>query len=595
MLIAPVWTSEGIETVQVDTAKLTKLPYGHVDYFKMEQNHVLMPIRRLLSTRARADGVPNACGYMKQAAAGEIEKREPVVIERRGGSTVVVEGNSTFINALYSGWPDIPCRLIETSPSVEGFSPGGVTLEMDVAMAEAREFMERYDTPYHELLGDMVSAAQEAARAVGKETVFEIYTRKKKQIHRDTKDVIKIAGKLIEKRAENRDFQLREMVDIVGATVVVYYSDRIGLFLDVFESRLAEYKLALEPYEVTGGGTVLEKIHREKGYHATHVKVVSTDSMRPRLKAEVQVKTMLHDAWGAKLHDLTYKPGSVLDPKLKALMESFGNSLQAIEVQSETLRDAILEGTRPLERLRIAARIPLMETLRLWNDFHDSEVEARYKICLDYIEENSSYLAACARDDKNMKVAVELIESVKPDAAQLRLSLTVFLASFRIDNELGNLVERALEDWREEDEPDDFDYLHFASASYHQTNRIDDAISSVRRFLDEHAEDPRCLIPRLNLANYLIEASISQPAQRVREEIEVLLGEVRSRAGDPEAPDETALKSTESAFKVVFGDEKEVKEGLEIQQQVLAEVESMYRGFAEMYLALGWQRRFREF
>ncbi len=49
---------------------------------------------------------------MREAALGSRSKRAPVEIEATtDGQLIVVDGNSTLINALYSNWPDRPCRL----------------------------------------------------------------------------------------------------------------------------------------------------------------------------------------------------------------------------------------------------------------------------------------------------------------------------------------------------------------------------------------------------------------------------------------------------------------------------------------------------
>lgn len=92
------------------TTPLDKLPYGHAAYFDLSAPHVIVPISQLLPVRARYEGIANANRFMQQAAAGLIPKRLPITVEPEpNGSLLVADGNSTFLNALLSGWPDLPC------------------------------------------------------------------------------------------------------------------------------------------------------------------------------------------------------------------------------------------------------------------------------------------------------------------------------------------------------------------------------------------------------------------------------------------------------------------------------------------------------
>lgn len=96
------------------TAGLETLPFDHAAYFDLSMPHQVIPLDELVASRARHKGVANANMFMRQAAAGEIPRRPPISTERIGGRMVLVlDGNSTFINALWSGWSDIPCTMVD--------------------------------------------------------------------------------------------------------------------------------------------------------------------------------------------------------------------------------------------------------------------------------------------------------------------------------------------------------------------------------------------------------------------------------------------------------------------------------------------------
>lgn len=95
---------------------LETLPFDHAAYFDLSMPHQIIPIGDLIASRARPKGVANANTFMRQAAAGEIPRRAPISTERiDGGAVLVLDGNSTFINALHSCWSDIPCTMVDNT------------------------------------------------------------------------------------------------------------------------------------------------------------------------------------------------------------------------------------------------------------------------------------------------------------------------------------------------------------------------------------------------------------------------------------------------------------------------------------------------
>ena len=102
----------GVIEAQLDPALLAglePLPENPWACFDNPPGTILLPTGLLVNTRARPRGIRNANRFMAQAAAGQIPRRAPVSVQARSdGLWLVLDGNSTTINALLSGWSRIP-------------------------------------------------------------------------------------------------------------------------------------------------------------------------------------------------------------------------------------------------------------------------------------------------------------------------------------------------------------------------------------------------------------------------------------------------------------------------------------------------------
>mgnify|MGYP003393719040 CR=1 FL=1 len=88
---------------------LEALPEDPWRYFNKIHGSLLVPIRDLTPIRARPSGIINAREYMLGAYNGRNKKRDPLSVEPNGDGTYTVkDGNSTYANAVASGWKSIP-------------------------------------------------------------------------------------------------------------------------------------------------------------------------------------------------------------------------------------------------------------------------------------------------------------------------------------------------------------------------------------------------------------------------------------------------------------------------------------------------------
>jgi len=101
-----------IEFNQDIAASLAWLPDGPSLYFDLSEPHLLVPLEHLVNARARERGIVNANRYMVAAAKGSLEKRKPLTVQSLGNELwLVVDGNSTLLNARHSKWRAIPCCM----------------------------------------------------------------------------------------------------------------------------------------------------------------------------------------------------------------------------------------------------------------------------------------------------------------------------------------------------------------------------------------------------------------------------------------------------------------------------------------------------
>jgi ppGpp synthetase/RelA/SpoT-type nucleotidyltranferase len=308
---------------------------------------------------------------------------------------------------------------------------------MEQVIKEVQDFKSTYGSQYKKLLADVRAVFREVDEdARAKNKIKEVYGRADKQNGEDFKSVVKIAQKLAFWRIDSPNTQVKDIHDVVGMTVVVYYADYIPQLIEIALPMLADRRLY-----PTDSGRQNPSYHRDFGYHATHLIIVSRHFSHQDLQVEVQFKTMLHDAWGAKTHDLTYKPKGLVNPKIKRLMESLGDSLQAIEVQSENLRDMIAEQSSmdaDRRRLIITQMAEGMHRrLTLGSALGASQI-------FEKIKSNMEHLSRCRLDDLQMDAVrgeIDANTEVVPEIGPAKYLLNVWLACIRLNDDLNHIAK----------------------------------------------------------------------------------------------------------------------------------------------------------
>lgn len=166
-------------------------------------------------------------------------------------------------------------------------------------------------------------------------------------------DVLYVSGRVktrssfLEKAVrKGYDSPTKQIQDLVGARIVVRR-----------RHRLADASQAVKTLASARGWLVLAEEQRGSeaemahipGYQAIHL-VLQTDPEAPDSTVEVQIMTMLQNAWAVLQHDLVYK--GTPDPVLVRRATSLAGLLELAEKEFEDLRLAVAGGLRLLpERL----------------------------------------------------------------------------------------------------------------------------------------------------------------------------------------------------------------------------------------------------
>ena len=105
--------------------------------------------------------------------------------------------------------------------------------------------------------------------------------------------------------------------------------------------------------------TSFGSIRSNRGYYACHYYLRRNKTPDDPI-VEVQIKTVLHDAWGLKTHDLTYKNPIPIDKNISNNFTVLGDSLSNLDMQSDFLRQFIHKSYAFREATKRAIRIEMI-------------------------------------------------------------------------------------------------------------------------------------------------------------------------------------------------------------------------------------------
>jgi ppGpp synthetase/RelA/SpoT-type nucleotidyltranferase len=220
------------------------------------------------------------------------------------------------------------------------------------------------------IIRDLESVRKAVTDALAGQPVYKIYGRDEKQGGDPIKHRRKIRLKFNKHfRAPNPTAgSLWTVPDIIGFTVVVAYPSDISAICKVVDKLIDDGILLTSATDDIkddeesdqAEGIIVSRHGRPidaDGYFACHynLRIKSVNRWRPL--CELQIKTVLHDAWGAKTHDLTYKPSGKISADLVKSFNLMGDTLAKIDQQSDLVRNSIQRSAAPRNRKKHLVRM----------------------------------------------------------------------------------------------------------------------------------------------------------------------------------------------------------------------------------------------
>ena len=145
----------------------------------------------------------------------------------------------------------------------------------------------------------------------------------------------------VRRKAETKgipaDQALDALDDLVGVRIVCNNLGDVNAVVDAIQEHANIKVLDVDPVELLYHGS-------KGGYRGRHLTVrhqVMRGFREDTVTAEIQVRTLLPDAWAHLSHDDFYKPEETSSNWLTESMEDFSNRLHALDQQAESLRGAV--------------------------------------------------------------------------------------------------------------------------------------------------------------------------------------------------------------------------------------------------------------
>lgn len=484
-----------------------------------------------------------------------------------------------------------------------------------------KRFIEQNEDAYLTLLGDVRSSCEKARFKLGKDVIHHLYDRRDASAGRSSfKEPKRILNSARRRGVGIENRELLKLPDIIGLTVVINFPDDFDDVIGESIRFLEAHDLQIsEPY-------VFENYY---GYYARHVNVVRRIKGLP-YACEIQFKTMLHDAWGSKMHNLTYKPSGNVDPKATALFSAIGQSIESIERQSLILRDIIRSGFETEEAARTSTRSTLFANVLKYGEEHWTRIKSQEIQDLEaHLEDHLDHFRDCDLDDKQLVEFLENLETACSDEENLRFGwvLAGRLSSERIDRDLGLFLSTLTDSWlsklenkvRENPEiiqkPESMndtkdDYISEAELTavchmYYIAGELDGAIDTSNGILrspvfSASLSSETLNLLRFNMATYIVEREYHEPTKH-KASREALRTHVEEVLFNPEIIAQDGLKSaaidSQGLFKIAFAEDiVEVREGIELcvtaRGLATASEQDVTDAYADLHLRLGWRRFF---
>jgi len=388
---------------------------------------------------------------------------------------------------------------------------------MSVDRIAYRELLERRYEPYQRVLSTIKKLLEDYRnfKAEGRRTIYRVASMADYQgPGKDFKTPESVEKKIEQKRKDNKEYSLKDVEDIVGLRVVCFYPSDV--------ETVAQHIRQLDKRELLVVSD--EELEYPSGYRGHHFVVTLPDTELREIKGEIQIVTMLVEAWACKTHPLTYYKG--IAKKLEHLNHArlLADALRVADEHSEFFKQLATRERELDERRKNAARIRFASDIIPKVRVKESE-EARQRA-------NSivEYILKCEADLHygDVSEVINLIQQCK-DEFGITPGLcraAALLASLREENDLDLFViefAQALVDNAPKDNPW---YRHLKELICFCCGKLEEAIVDAEIQLDEaetRGDTELALLSRNNISYYIAETGDSSREHYARECIEKVI------------------------------------------------------------------------
>ena len=331
--------------------------------------------------------------------------------------------------------------------------------------------------------------------------VKDVFSRAEADSDHPIKSEKKIAIKLYKwNKGKKRNLKKpKDVHDIAGITIVSYYPSDAEKLVETLSNNFTSDFFTLREFKF--------RDPNETGGYRAHHGVADGMGVYRGLSCEIQIKTLLTMSWGAKTHDLTYKPVGEIDKRLRLYMDKLTTIAQILDDQSEILKDLISEAWELDARRRDTARKQML--LRLI----DSKDERLTEI-LAYITENAKELSVMHLNEQKPMWVENQISRYLSDVGYTKEICRVACV-YALGRAFGDLADWALElidEWIEGVAKDDEMFRHavvFRSLASMALGEYEEAIEAGRSVLtlaNTTKKSNFVCLANANLAYFLAEA-----------------------------------------------------------------------------------------
>lgn len=434
----------------------------------------------------------------------------------------------------------------------------------------------------------------------GEGKIYKIYSREEKQHGNEFKAEWKISDKVNEFRKGRKtffkgkekdippkpSFPIQDVADIIAFTVVCVYPSDIEIIDNFIKIEVNKNRFILH----------YERKIQESGYYARHFVIGLNNFQFIGIRCELQVKTLLHDAWTAKTHDLIFKPEGELDERLRKQMAFLGDTLSTIDEQSELIRLMIQESWFLDIKRKEIAKQALLSRLSYEKSRHDHQY---FDNILNELQKNESLYQECSLNSEElMNITKKIEEFGAPDENKKNACrVLALLATMRHKNDLDHYaldyIDRYIDSLKKAEER--VRAINFKAMSLFCFGQLENAINVSEEALEIATSfDVKKPIPMIkgNLAYFYAELANTETAQRLdagvkaRKYIEEALKE------DLRNAQKARINDTLGVVKIAFGEtSEEIREGLRICKEALDESEE--KELAVLFYEIHERRAFR--